>query len=199
MKNKYLFITLVVALFGILYWYNMGVEKLDNAIERKLSEVNDLKDIKVSSKESKKSSMAIDKEANLKSNTQDTLTKEDKELEKSFAIQDQLNADWSVSLLKFFVSKEMGMSLKEYYEFREEYSEQYFEAMDDFYESLSDGERRNPTDDPPQIVELKKRYHKELKDKLGFDNYRSFLEMRDRFNEEIFERYPGIHYVEMEF
>lgn len=199
MKNKYYLIILVAALSGILYWYNMGIEKLDNAIERELSKVSDLKDIKVSSKESKKSSMAIDKEANLKNNTQDTLSREDKELEKSFAIQDQLNADWSVSLLKFFASKEMGMSLKEYYEFREQYSEQYFEAMDEFYESLSDGERRNPTDDPPQIVELKKRYHEDLKDKLGLDNYRSFLEMRDRFNEEIFERYPGIHYVEMEF
>ena len=199
MKNKYYLITLVAALSGILYWYNMGIEKLDNAIERELSEVSDLQDIKVSSKESKKSRMAIDKEANLKNNTQDTLSKEDKELEKSFAIQDQLNADWSVSLLKFFASKELGMSLKEYYEFREEYSEQYFEVMDDFYESLSAGETRNPTDDPPQIVELKKRYHEDLKDKLGLDNYRSFLEMRDRFNEEVFERYPGIHYVEMEF
>lgn len=196
MKNKYYFITLVAALSGVLYWYNMGVEKIDNAIERELS---DLKDIKVSSKERKKSRMTLDKEANLKNNTQDILSKENKELEKSLAIQDQLNADWSVSLLKFFASKELGMSLKEYYEFREEYSEQYFEVMDDFYESLSAGETRNPTDDPPQIVELKKRYHEDLKDKLGLDNYRSFLEMRDRFNEEVFERYPGIHYVEMEF
>ena len=89
------------------------------------------------------------------------------DLDESMIIQDQVQADWSLILFKFFSTKELGMTLNEYNLFREKYSDEYLKALDDFYENLDQGKSQNPTQDIPEIANLKREYHDNLKERLG--------------------------------
>ncbi len=121
------------------------------------------------------------------------------DLDKAIEIQDKVDQMWSVRLFKFFRSNELGLSLEDYQKLREEYSEEYFTLMDDYHDTLAENETYNPTDDPKVVKELKLKYHEQLLQKMGKENYTKFLELRDRFNEAVFELYPGKFYIYTEF
>lgn len=121
------------------------------------------------------------------------------EMDKAIKIQDEVDQKWSLKLIKFFSSNDLGMTLDQYQTFREEYSNKYLALMDKFHEELEEAQKYNPTEEPTPIVELKKNSHENLLKKMGRENYVKFLELRDRFNESIFEDHPGKFFIYTEF
>ena len=188
--NKKILVVLIVIVTSLLAY--VFIDRSNEKTEQELQETREIKE-KVSVKKSKEEPKQVSVEVRSSDESKDD------DFEKALAIQDEVDNQWSVKVLKFFSTHKLQMTIQEYHKLRESYSEDFFDIMDNFHDELEDGQKYNPTEEPPEIIQLNEKYHEILLNKLGKDSYVKFLDMRDRFNEDIFEKYPGKNYIYTEF
>lgn len=141
----------------------------------------------------------------LKSISESTSLTEDQiiELEATF---EEIESKWQEEVEDIFVN-DMGLAkgvVQDYFKMREGFEKDSYEAFEAFHEEMlkKHGENYsyNPTEDEEAFQKkIRSRYENELQKKIGLDNFKKYIQLKDAFNQRLIEKYDsnkGVLHIE---
>lgn len=125
------------------------------------------------------------------------------ELEATF---EEIESKWQEEIEDIFIN-DMNLSksaVQDYFKMREGFEKDSYEAFEAFHEEMvkKHGENYsyNPTEDEEAFQKkIRTRYEEELQKKIGMDNFKKYIQLKDSFNQRLIEKYDsnkGVLHIE---